>query len=479
MALWCAPPSRDSETPDGVPAIDEARAGVRAVDERVEPAADERVVDRADRQQLHVLQLVGQPELAQQQEQVHLGDAELEVLAARGRLPAQRRALLLLVDRLVGRREHPAAVDPAAEARRDRDVGARGDDVARDRLDLGQVLQRARERLLRRGRARGRVAELRRHVGRRRSSRAAAPRPPSSRSRARRHRSASADSGSNAGPLVVGVGQRLAQPVDLLRAEHRRVVQRVAGDRQAPALDGEGEDDARPLASRRRTPRGRRSRRRRRAPRGRRSAPPSSSSGYASSTRASFGRWACRAPASRPSRISLPGRRSMLWYSPFGISSMRRRSVSPPSQGERGPQARAVLERDDVPAVVGEHRRELGRADARHDAIEALAVEVDDPGDAAEPARGHVGDGLPHVALVELRVADQRHEAAAVAEAEVRLAGSGRRRRRTGARRRRGRRSRWRSRPGRGPSSATGTTAGRRSRAASSGTRGRGAPAGS
>ena len=69
-----------------------------------------------------------------------------------------------------------------------------------------------------------------------------------------------------------------------------------------------------------------------------------------------------RAPARRPSRISPPGRRIMLWYSPFGISSMRRRSVSPPSSANAALQPAAVLEGDDVPAVAGEHRRELARS---------------------------------------------------------------------------------------------------------------------
>ena len=55
---WCAPPSGASVTPDGVPAKMNLRPDVERVDQRVEAAADERVVDRADRDQLLAEQLV-------------------------------------------------------------------------------------------------------------------------------------------------------------------------------------------------------------------------------------------------------------------------------------------------------------------------------------------------------------------------------------------------------------------------------------
>ena len=254
-----------------------------------------------------------------------------------------------------------------------------------------------------------------------RPRRAGAPRPPAAARRERRHSSASAESAVEAAHSSVGSRQRLAQPVDLLRAEHRGVVQRVAGDRQAPALDREGEDDAGPLGlgvaglepgddvaevvAGEVARAGRRGRRR-----GRRRAP-----------RASFARCGWRAPASSPSRISLPGRRSMLWYSPFGISSMRRRSVSPPSSANAARRRGPYFSVTTCQPWSANTRRELRRADAGHHAVEALAVEVDDPGHAPEAARGGVGDGLPDVALVELRVADQRHEAPPAGEAEVRV----------------------------------------------------------
>jgi hypothetical protein len=50
--------------------------------------------------------------------------------------------------------------------------------------------------------------------------------------------------GWEACPLVVGRNAQLhAQCVDLLGSEQRRVIERIAGERQAPALHGVGEQD--------------------------------------------------------------------------------------------------------------------------------------------------------------------------------------------------------------------------------------------
>ena len=65
--------------------------------------------------------------------------------------------------------------------------------------------------------------------------------------------------------------------------------------------------------------------------------------------------------------------------------------------------------------------RELLRTHTRNDAVEALAVEVDDPGQLAETTGGRVGQRLPDVPLVELGVAHQRHEAATGLSVEMRI----------------------------------------------------------
>src|SRR5258708_25486485 len=98
---------------------DELTARIHAVDQRVEAAADERVVDGADGQQQLAVELVAEAELAEQHEQVHLADAQLDVLAARPGLPAQepwhsrRRRLPWVFGPDAG------AVDPAAQVGRD------------------------------------------------------------------------------------------------------------------------------------------------------------------------------------------------------------------------------------------------------------------------------------------------------------------------------------------------------------------------
>ena len=104
---------------------DEARVLVAGVVERIEAAADEGIVERADRQQPLAEQRVRQPERGQHQEQVHLGDAELEVLALGAHLPALRRHQPALLEHvlLAHHREQPAPVDPGPEVGRDGHIG--------------------------------------------------------------------------------------------------------------------------------------------------------------------------------------------------------------------------------------------------------------------------------------------------------------------------------------------------------------------
>ena len=78
--------------------------------------------------------------------------------------------------------------------------------------------------------------------------------------------------------------------------------------------------------------------------------------------------------------------------------------------GEPGGQPLAVLGFDHVPAGGLELRRELRDPHPWDNPVEGLAVEVDDPEDVAQPLERRIIDGLPHVALVEFGVAEQRHE---------------------------------------------------------------------
>ena len=184
------------------------------------------------------------------------------------------------------------------------------------------------------------------------------------------------------------------------------MVLRVALDRQRPALDRVGEDHGRPVVlhlavgldqlgrGRGRRGRGRpRAARRRRA---RRRARPARGCG-----------------PGRRSRSSCGSARSRRWYSSFGISSMRRRSASPPGALEQALEPAAVLDGDHLPAGRLEHPGEAAERDVGHHAVERLAVQVHHPEHLAEARDPGVGDRLPDGALVELGVAEQRDLAAA------------------------------------------------------------------
>jgi len=84
----------------------------------------------------------------------------------------------------------------------------------------------------------------------------------------------------------------------------------------------------------------------------------------------------------------------------------------------RGEQ-RPVLDHHAMPSGRLEHRLQPTGGDVGHDAVQRLAIEVDDPHHLAERAHHRVGDRLPAGALVELGVADQRDLAPAGRHVEV------------------------------------------------------------
>ena len=86
---------------------------------------------------------------------------------------------------------------------------------------------------------------------------------------------------------------------------------------------------------------------------------------------------------------------------------------------EQRAQAPAVLDRLGVPAGRLEHPHETSGGDVGDDAVQRLAVEVDDPQHLAQPRHHRVDDRLPHGALVELGVAQQRDLAPAARDVEV------------------------------------------------------------
>ena len=109
----------------------------------------------------------------------------------------------------------------------------------------------------------------------------------------------------------------------------------------------------------------------------------------------------------------------------------RRRLPALPLEGRL--QLAAVLGLHDMPARVVEELHEAPGLHAGDHPVEALAVEVDDPQHIAEALERRVGDGLPHVALVELGIAHQRDEPGGGPgpEVGVDIAASGRREQRS------------------------------------------------
>src|SRR5438094_698291 len=72
---------------------DEAGAVVEGIVQSVEPAADEWVVHGADREQRLAPEVLGQAELGEHREQVHLADAELDMAALRRLFPPEHTAV--------------------------------------------------------------------------------------------------------------------------------------------------------------------------------------------------------------------------------------------------------------------------------------------------------------------------------------------------------------------------------------------------
>src|SRR5581483_10945592 len=132
---------------------DEARLLIAGIVQGIEPARNEGIVQRADREQALAIDGVRQPKRGQQDEQIHLGDAELDVLACRGEIPIVGRRYPLALEQVAKffARKKPAAVDPRAEIGRDRNVWRRGDD-ALDEIGLAaaELVQKRAKTCLRR-----------------------------------------------------------------------------------------------------------------------------------------------------------------------------------------------------------------------------------------------------------------------------------------------------------------------------------------
>ena len=379
---------------------DRLAAGVDAERPRLQRAGHERVVDRADGEQRLAVARPRRAELAEQPDQVHLGDAELDVAAVVGLAPAHERVGVVgePVDP-VAQRPDPGLVDPAAEVRRRPDVRRDGHDPLGDGGRLArEVDEEAAERLLRGLRAAVLAAEVGRDRGRLDGEqRLGALQPPGGRGAQLRGRAA----GRERCPRIGRVGADLRREGGvLLVVEQRGVVGGVPLGGQRPALDRVREDHGRPVADR---------------------------IGLAVAVEQRAEVVAAEVAERRqqrrvvePAGVDLQPRAQLVRRgAQQPLVLLVRHQVDALAQPGPGGQLRPVLDHHAVPARRLEHRLQPPGGDVRDHAVERLPVEVDDPHDLAELAHHRVGDRLPARALVELGVADQRDLAAADGDVEV------------------------------------------------------------
>ena len=90
---------------------------------------------------------------------------------------------------------------------------------------------------------------------------------------------------------------------------------------------------------------------------------------------------------------------------PVDALPQRRPAGALEQRGQRG----AVLHLEDLPAGGREHPLPPADRNVRHDPVQGLPVEIDDPQHLPELLHHRVGHALPDGALVELGVAQQRH----------------------------------------------------------------------
>ena len=397
------PALRRERDPRGRARHEEAGVAVAGVVERIEAPRDERVVERADRDQAPPEEGVRQPRDAQREEEVHLRDAELEVLAVRAEGPLLRRGHALVAEGVakLAPVEEPAPVHPRAEVGRHGDVRRHGEDAVRERAALPRdAVQDLAERRLGRDLALG-------GGGQRRDGDRVVRQPPRP---AREERRRPRRRGEVVGHLPFGAlgHPHRRPPVGELRRGHQaRVVVLVPGERRAPALDRVGDEHRRQVV-----PRGGVERvaqrleavppERRHQRRELRVAPPREEG-------RDLGAVAdLRLEAGAPGRAALPGERRV----------ERVRAVLDPRLEPLAPRLRegralrpAVPEAHHAPAEGAEHGLDPLPQPLPHHPVERLAVVVDHPPAVAQVVLPALLQRLVDVALVELGVADERDHA--------------------------------------------------------------------
>ena len=353
-------------------------------------------------------QVAGKAGRGEHQEQVVLGDAELDVLAFVVAAPLLRRRNLCLGEDVghVAAAEQAALVDPGAEVGRDGDVGRGGDDpVGEVAAGLRQVEQDAAERGLRRLLVAGRGGDR----GDRDVAEAARALVAGD--------AAALEQRLDAGPRIVADAferlpflalahaHRLAQRGHLGRVHQAGVIVLVAGEGQAEALDRPGDEQGRDVVLRGVERLDQRLH---------------AMAAEVGEQRRERGvvmlleEGRCRlaelgVDPRAPRRAALIVERRQ-----FGVGQLLEPGLELRMLVERGLQPLAVAQLDDAPAAASEDLVEPLEHAVGAGRVEALAVVVDDPPQVADVVLGALDDRFVDIALVELGIADQRDEAAAV-----------------------------------------------------------------
>ena len=204
--------------------------------------------------------------------------------------------------------------------------------------------------------------------------------------------------------------------VDLVGGEQRRVIARIAGDGQAPALDGVGEQHARPVLFRVALGEGGEQR-------------AEVVPGQVSDQRGELvvGDAGAEILDGRGSAIQEALAHGGRLQAEQRLIVLVRHRVDPVAEAvaawlaERRLERAAVLGLHDVPAGRAQLLLPLRDPDTGHHPVQRLPVHVDDPQHVAQAVGGWVGDCLPDVPLIEFGVTDDRDEPAARPGAEMRV----------------------------------------------------------
>ena len=131
----------------------EARALTTCVVEAIEPAIDQRIVERADGNESLTEEFSREASGGKHEEQIVLRNPKFDMLPAWLLRPLQRRGDTRVAERVrtFSAREDAALIDESAEVRRDGHIRRGGEQRVRERAAMsGQVIQNLAERHLRR-----------------------------------------------------------------------------------------------------------------------------------------------------------------------------------------------------------------------------------------------------------------------------------------------------------------------------------------